>query len=242
LKLPELNSKKILRIIGAVGVATALYFLIGGIYCLAQNSIAKDDDGFFSTWKFRIDKDSSAVVLEPGGIDFGGSQDMGEMGTLKVEVTNNHPSEKVFIGAGEVEAVKNYLDGVNYDEITGLRIFPTRANYQNHSGTIIPSDPASQPFWTNTGSGQEIRSLIWSPEGQNASLVIMNLDGSSGLDLEVIVKTNIAALFAIGITNLFIGVFLLLPSLFAVLYTRKSGNSVYPVPLGMLEDERDKGK
>jgi hypothetical protein len=239
LKLPEISSKKILRIIGTAGLLVSLYFLVGGIYCLAQNSTAKDNDGFFSTWKFRINKDSYAVVLQSDGVDFSGSEDMGD---YKVEITNKRVSNEVFIGAGGAEAVKEYLNGVNYDEITGLRIFPTRANYQNYPGTIIPSDPATQEFWINTSYGKGTHSLTWNPKIESASLVIMNKDGSPGIDMDVTVKTTIAALFTIGITNLMIGVFLLLPSLFALVYTRKSMNSVYPVPLGMMEDEKKKGK
>jgi hypothetical protein len=239
LKLPEINSKKILRIIGTAGLVVSLYFLVGGIYCLAQNSAAKDNDGFFSTWKFKVTRDSYAVVLDSDGIDFGGSEDMGD---YKVEIMNKRVSNEGFIGAGGEEAVKEYLNGVNYDEITGLRIFPTRANYQNYPGTLIPSDPASQSFWINSSSGTGTHSLTWNPKIETASLVIMNKDGSPGIDIDVTIKTTIAALFTIGITNLMIGVFLIIPSLFALVYTRKSMNSVYPVPLGMLEDEKNKEK
>ncbi len=221
--------KVIIRTGGIIGLIAAVFFLLSGIYFLSQNSTTKDSQGFFSTWGFNVQKDSSAIVLEPDGIEFDINWDMGSIGVFKVLTDMETRGKEFFIGSASVEDARSYLTGVEYDKITGLWIFPPRADYQRFNGDTLPVDPVSQDFWIDTISGKGTKELIWDPE--HDSLIIMNADGSAGLDLNIQVKTKAAVLFIAGIGGLMIGVFLLLLSLMAILYTRRTPNVVYPKPL-----------
>jgi hypothetical protein len=235
-------SKKIFRVLGIIGVVVSAYFLITGGICLFSNSMSKDSEGYFSTWTVKVKKDSYAIVLGPDGINFGGGLDTSELTTLKVETSNNDPSTPIFIGiVGETD-IEAYLNGVDYDEITGLRILPSRAIYQNYPGSVMPGNPRSQTFWFESAYGSGIQSLIWNPEPDRHYLVIMNEDGSAGLDIHLVIRTKVALLFIAGAANLIVGVFVLLLSLLLLLSSRKSRNVVYPQPLELMSQERTKPK
>jgi hypothetical protein len=234
--------KKIFRVLGIIGIVISAYFLITGGICLFSNSMTKDSDGFFSTWTIKVKKDSCAIVLAPDGIDFGGGLDTSELTTLKVEASNNNPSGQIFIGVVGEADIEAYLNGVDYDEITGLRILPSRAIYQNYPGSVVPGNPRSQTFWFESAYGSGIQSLIWNPEPDRHYLVIMNEDGSAGLDMKLVVGTKAGLLFIVGAINLMIGVFLLLLSLLLLLSSRRSRNIVYPQPLELMNQERTKPK
>jgi hypothetical protein len=223
--------KVIIRVGGVIGLTVSVFFLVSGIYFLCQNSTGKDSQGFFSTWHFEVREDSRAIVLEPDGIEFDGQWDMGEIEVFKVIAETISPGKELFIGSASQEDARSFLTGVEYDEITGLWILPAHADYQRFNGDTLPVDPVSQDFWIDTISGKGTKELIWDPEHDNTSLVIMNADGSAGLDLNIQVKTKAAILFIAGIGGLMIGVFLLLLSLMAILYTRRTPNVVYPKPL-----------
>jgi hypothetical protein len=68
----------------------------------------------------------------------------------------------------------------------------------------------------------------------------MNADGSARLDLNVQVKTKAGILFIAGAGSLMVGVFILLLSLMAILYTRRTPNIVYPGPPILYPDTKEK--
>jgi len=225
---------------GIVGICVSVFFLVSGIYFLCQNSTTKDKQDFFSTWDFEVQSDSRAIVLEPDGIEFDGQWDMGEIGLFKVLVDMNNSEKDLFIGAALEEDVRSCVNGTEYDKITALWIFPARADYQRFSGDKILADPALLGFWIEPSYGEGTNGLIWNPEHDNTSLIIMNADGSLGLDLNVQVKTMVGILFIAGAINLMVGVFLLLLSLLAILYSGRASNTVYPGPLRMFSRGKKK--
>jgi hypothetical protein len=234
------HGKKIIRIGGIIGLVVSAYFLAVGIYSLSQGSTNKDSQDFFPTWHFRVERDSAAVVIGPDVVRYGEAGDIGEISSLKAEASGLESSGEIFVGAGDTEDVRAYLDGTEYDMITRLRLLPMSADYQRYEGGSLPADPGSQVFWSSTKSGEGTQSLVWNPQ-DNLSLVLMNADGSSGIAMDVLIKTQVAVLFNSGIINLLAGFFLSLLSLMAVSYTnRGSRNPTFGLPLGMLKDEKEK--
>ncbi|UCD08448.1 MAG: hypothetical protein JSU79_08815 [Dehalococcoidales bacterium] len=221
--------KYIIRTCGIIGLVAAIFFLAIGIYFLCQNSTTKDSQDFFSTWNFEVQRDSRAIVLEPDGIEFDVTWDMREIGLFKVVTHVDTLGKELFIGSAPVEDSRSYFTGVEHDKITGLWIFPPNTDYQRFNGDKLPINPALQDFWIDTVSGKGTKELIWDTE--HDSLIIMNADGSAGLDLNVLVKTKVGILLIAGLGSLMIGVFILLLSLMAILYTRRTPNVVYPRPL-----------
>jgi hypothetical protein len=236
------HRKKIFRVFGIIGLLISIYFLVSGGICLLSNSTTKDSEGFYSTWTIHIKKESYAIVIGPDGIDLDGVWEMLDLRAIKVEGSNNNPSNPIFIGTAREADIDAYLSGVHYDEITALHILPSRANYQNHPGSIVPGSPASQAFWVESIYGAGTWNLTWEPEPSQYSLVLMNEDGSAGMDMNVVFGTKDALLFIAGIGNLMVGVVLLLLSLFVLFLTRRSRNVVYPEPLELTHQRRMKSE
>jgi hypothetical protein len=90
--------------------------------------------------------------------------------------------------------------------------------------------------------GTETQNLTWEPEPDRHSLVLMNGDGSAGMDMSVVFGTKVALLFIAGVGNLMVGVVLLLLSLFMLFLTGRSRNVVYPEPLELLHQQRMKSE
>jgi len=81
--------------------------------------------------------------------------------------------------------VSSYLAGVDYDEITKFRINPYSYNYVNHPGSSVPAVPYSQTFWVVANYGYGTQTLNWEVGTGSWVLVLMNTDGSAGINLSV---------------------------------------------------------
>jgi hypothetical protein len=220
------HEKKIIRISGIIGLVVSVCFLLGGIIFLVRNSTERDVLGYFATWKMDIRKDSRAVVLKPD-VEW----KFKDTARVKVEVTSNQPGGEVFIGLVDNEGATEYLDGLEYDEISRLRVTPFKAEYKTLPGSAPAVLPVDWHKWQRMEYGEGIRSLWWSPD-MNRTLVIMNVDGSAGLDVKVTIWTTYGYLFLTGITSLVIGIIVGILSFFAIYSTGRSTNPVYP---GLLE-------
>lgn len=225
MRFPHLRKKRIFRIFGIIGLLISIYFLVVGGILLLTNDWSKDSEGFYTTWDLQIEKDSYAIVMGPESIKMTPGRDS----DFKMEALNNDPSNQIFIGIARESDIDTYLSGVEYDEITDLQVFPSRADFQNHPGSIVPGDPTTQAFWTASTYGAGTQTLNWKPD--RYSLVLMNEDGAVGVDMSILVGTE-APLFLTGsILHLSVGVVALLISLLMLSASGRSRNISYPQPL-----------
>ena len=72
------------------------------------------------------------------------------------------------MGVADEADLNNYLDNVNYDEITsidfGWHLDFTEVAYDNHPGNSTPLAPASDTIWTASAHGAAIQTLEWETE------------------------------------------------------------------------------
>lgn len=225
MRFPHLRKKRIFRVFGIIGLLISIYFLVVGGILLLTNDWSKDSEGFYTTWNLQIEKDSYAIVMGPESIKITPGRDS----DFKMEALNNDPSNQIFIGIARESDIDAYLSGVEYDEITDLQVFPNRADFQNHLGSIVPGDPTTQAFWIASTYGAGTQTLNWKPD--RYSLVLMNEDGAVGVDMSILVGTE-APLFLTGsILHLSVGVVALLISLLMLSASGRSRNISYPQPL-----------
>lgn len=206
--------KALLLIFGIIVIVISLGLVVAGSVALWANSALTDDEGYFTTKTFQheLDKDSYAIVSEPAEIDVGHAWvwDWGRLATFKVEGWNDDASKGIFIGVAEESDLRVYLEDVWYHEVTDFRIKPDRLIYDEHTGDSIPDPPTSQPFlWEESVSGTGTQTLRWDLESGTWVLVVMNDDGSAGLDLSVQLGVKIPWLFGVGLGFLIGGVVLL---------------------------------
>jgi hypothetical protein len=123
-----------------------------------------------------------------------------------VEGENDDRSKGIFIGVADEWDLDNYLRDAEYDEIIDFSIGPDRLRYRNHPGSSTPEAPAAQTFWSETAYGSGEQTLEWELESGTWSLVLMNEDGSEGVDLSVVLGVKVPWLFGTGVGLLVGGV------------------------------------
>ena len=211
--------KIVLLVFGVIVLLVSVALLLsGGVLMWAEKAL-KDSEGFYTTPAIQLEKDSHAIVTEPANIDFGGDwgwlswlgrREPGDFLTLKIEGSNNDPSKQIFIGVAEASGLEVYLKDVEYDEITRFRIRRHSLGYTNHPGASEPQAPTTQTFWTTSVHGAGTQTLEWGIEEGTYSLVMMNEDGSRGLDLAASVGVKVPPVFwGISVGLLVVGLVLL---------------------------------
>ncbi len=228
--------KVILLVFGGLGLLISIGLLVGGGALLWADNTIKDSEGFYTTRTIQMEKDSHAIVTGPADIDieagwdWGWGWDLGDLVTLKVEGSNNDPSNQIFIGVARESDIDAYLSGVEYDEMTQLHIWPDSVDYQNHPGSVVPGAPTSQTFWTESTYGTGTQILEWELEPGSYVLVLMNADGSAGVDIDMVFGAKVPLLFAVGVGLLGGGAVVLLISILMIYFAARRRGTVPPEP------------
>ena len=222
------TARIILLIFGILFLLASLPLLIGGGSILGVNAFLPDDDGFFTSGDHRLDRDSYAMVTESADIDFDeewhggwgwcGDWDSGDFVTIKIEGKNNDSSKGIFIGIAEESDWEAYLNDVEYDEITDISLDPFKVEYKNHVGNSSPAAPTSQTFWIEEVYGTELQVLEWELEMGTYSVILMNDDGSRGVDADVAVGARVPWLFGLGVGLVVGGVAALIIGILMVIF------------------------
>ena len=220
----------ILLIFGIIFILGSIPLLFGGGTLLWVDLTQKDDGGFISTETDQLESDSYAIVTESADIDldeewhwgwgWNADWDLGDLVTFKVEGSNNDDSKGIFIGVAQESDLMDYLNDVEYDEISHFRIHSHGfdVDYRNHPGNSSPMAPASETFWMESTSGTGTQVLEWELETGTYSLVIMNEDGSSDVDVDVSVGVKAPWIFGVGIGFVVGGIVALIMGILMVVF------------------------
>ena len=201
----------LLALVGAVIIAAAI-----GVLALA---------GFDNT----VDTGNQRLVSETAAITAGAVELEGDRPTgwpfsdedelaLRVEATSA-AGEQLFLGIGPTADVERYLAPVEYDEIDDVSFHPFGLDYDRQpaaesGGTLEP--PADQTFWTAQAEGPQSNvELNWDFAPGRYTLVLMNADGSPGVDADASLELEVPFLqeglwIAAGVGALFFLVGLLI--------------------------------
>ena len=228
----------LLLIFGIFILLGSFPLLFGGGVLLWVDLALKDDDGFMTTSTYQLDRDSYAIVSEPAEIELDGewnwgwgwhqAWDLGDLITFKVEGSNNDPSKGIFIGIAEESYWKAYLSDVEYDEIIRFSLDPFDVDYINHPGSSVPAAPTSQTFWTAEMSGTGTQTLEWQLETGTYSLVLMNQDGSSGVDLDMAVGAKVPLIFGFGVGMVVGGIVALVVGILMIIFALRGRKRSQP--------------
>ena len=193
--------KILLLIFGVILVVGGLAMAFGGGAALWANSALIDDEGYLTTDKIEIEKVSHAIVSKPTDIEVGSWAvwDWGELAKFKIEGSNNDTSQHIFMGVAGESDLATYLNDVDYDEVIDIEINPDRLEYRNYPGGSEPSAPIIQSFWWESVNGPGTQTLKWELQPGAWSLVLMNEDGSIGIDASIILGVKIPWLFGVGV-------------------------------------------
>ncbi len=202
-------------IIGSIITALAGPQLVGAA-ALATAVAAGGGDGFISAPAVRVQTPSSAIITPPAQIE--GSA----VPELRFAVTAGRDGDDpVFVGIGPSDAVAEYLDGVAFAELEGMRGNPPRIELREIPGTAAAESPDAQTFWVAAESGPGAQTITWVLEPGDWTLVIMNADGSPDIESSLRIGVEApwaaplaAALAIISVIVLLVGITLLVVGLF----------------------------
>jgi len=216
------GGKIVLLVFGVIVLLLSFGLLAGGGALIWADATHVDDEGFISSDPIQIERDSCAVITGPIDIDETALEVLNWMGVItvfEIEGRNNNTSKQIFIGVADESDVETYLDNVDYDEITSIDVNWLSSDeviYTSHPGSSAPAVPTSQTFWTESAHGAGTQSLEWETEVGRHSIVLMNADGSSGVDLGVVAKVMIPSIFGFGVGFLIGGIVVLIVGGFMV--------------------------
>jgi hypothetical protein len=173
------------RVIGmvfaSIGGLIGLALLIGGIAVMAAYAFGRDDDGYFTTDRQRLESATFAISTED--IDLGADEvdwaPDGALGNVRVRVEGTKP---VFVGIGRDSDVTRYLRAVAHDEL--IDFDGDTPQFDLHAGTRPRTPPGAQRFWVAESEGSGERSLTWDADFGRWTAVVMNADASRGVDVE----------------------------------------------------------
>lgn len=168
----------------------------------------KDADGFVSADSHRYSSGTNALVS--GNLDLDGASwlvDEDQYGNVRLEVQSDAP-EPVFVGIARTDDVEEYLADVPYSTVTDVEFGSLDASYENHAGDRRPSPPGNETFWDKSASGVGEQAIEWNVQDGDWSIVVMNADGSAGVDADVSAGARFPWLDDIGWTALGIAGFM----------------------------------
>ena len=202
-----------LIVTGAVtGLLAAGFLAVGGVALWGESE--KDGDGYLSTDTHHFTAGTHALASESLDVDLDGAgwlMDREDVGDVRVEV-EPRSGEEVFAGIAPTDQVSRYLSGVAHTSVSDVDSWPFDADYEEHAiaGERKPAPPAKQPIWTASAQGAGTQTLEWDVEDGDWSVVVMNADGSRGVDAEVEAGAKVPFLAEVGWTAAGTGAFLLI--------------------------------
>lgn len=178
-----------------IGLA-AVAALVGGIFLMIANATLKDADGFFTSPDYVLQSDGYAVLSDR--IDLAsktGDWFPDDFATVRLTVDS---SESAFVGIGASDDVDAYLGDVARSEVTHLGTSASDVRLSAVPGAVPSTPPGEQAFWVASDEGDDPE-LEWDVESGEWTAVVMNADGSAGIDLELEAGAKVDALIAIAI-------------------------------------------
>jgi hypothetical protein len=124
------------------------------------------------------------------------------LGTVRIR---SESERRVFVGIGPAADVDRYLDGVAHDVVTDFDLEP---DYSRVRGDRPSSRPSEQGFWEESVTGSGVQTLEWDPKDGDWRAVLMNADGSRGVEAELRIGAELDSLLWIGIGLLVAGALL----------------------------------
>jgi hypothetical protein len=205
------GSRIALAITGTIASLIAVALVAGGALALWGDS-QKDNDGYVRTDTERFTADTRALATDNLDVDLGDADWLAQSDDLgRIEVTaQSRDGKPVFVGIARTSDVERYLAGVPYTTVNDIDVDPFSADYERHSGNRHPVAPEHAGIWVESSQGTGKQSMDWKIDDGDYSVVVMNADGSLGVDADVSTGANIPFLDALGWSAIGSGAFALL--------------------------------
>jgi len=164
-------------LLGSLGLAVG----VGGGAVLWVDG-EKDADGYLVTHDNELSTPTRALVSENLDLDLvgvGGDVGADAFGKLRLDVTSRD-GKPLFVGVAHTDDVDAYVRGSAHAVVRDFDFRPFEAEVDDREGGSL-APPATRDFWVASGDG----ALDWKARDGDWSVVVMNADGSPGVDAEL---------------------------------------------------------
>lgn len=205
-------------------IAFGLLLALAGLLVTVVGGIAAfwlvGPDNTVDTGERSMSSLGLAVMTAPDLIDRHGP-------TLHVTASGAKP---VFVGVGQDLDVASYLSGSQYTRIVSFDL-PSRLDTQwMKGGPEALNSPVGLDWWTVKATGAGKQSIAWPIVDGRYSVVVMNADGSPGVDAKVTFGIELDGAFGTCLLMFGIGVVLLVVGLL-LMFVRRRTRPLPPVPV-----------
>jgi hypothetical protein len=179
------NGGKIAAIIasGMLGLFAFGLLAAGGL--ALWGDAQKDEHGYISTGTDRFATSTRALTTENLDLDgVGEVVGSNSFGKVRLEVASND-DKPVFVGVARTSDVSDYLRGSSHAIVTDVDYSPFHATYSERTGEQQLAAPTGERFWAASAHGTGAQTLTWNVDDGDWSVVVMNADGSAGVDAGV---------------------------------------------------------
>lgn len=231
------NGSRIALIITGTIVGLVATALVAGGALALYGEVKKDDDGYLSTHTQRFAADTRALATENLDTKLGdaGVVDSGDLGKLRIKA-ESRDGKPLFVGIARTSDVQRYLDDVPYTTVHDVEAGPFEtfdADYTRHAGRRHPASPEHADIWVASNQGTGTQAVNWKFHEGDWSVVVMNADGSLGVDADVSAGANVPFLDELGWTALGSGSFALAFGIaLIVMGVRRPKDPTDPAPIG----------
>lgn len=175
-------------ITGIIALVVGVAMLLAALALWAVRTALSDDDGFFTAPVVSCRVDSYALISEPIRLDFSGAREISPhslLGNGKVTATSRDGSP-LFVGIADTRLVEMYLGGTGRSTVL-LESADDEAQpvCQTVTGEAPSALPTSLSIWKTYATGSGSQTITWPLREGNWTVVVMNLDGSEGVDVAV---------------------------------------------------------
>jgi hypothetical protein len=165
------------------GILAVLALVAGGLLVWADSK--KDDDGYLKTASDPYSTRAYAITTEDLQLDDdvpGVVEDL--YGKVRLRATSEN-GKPVFVGIANSDDVSRYLASSAHATLTDVNYDPFRPQYRTTGGERRPAAPGEQDIWVASAHGSGTQTLTWDVKQGHWSVVVMNADGSAGVDAGV---------------------------------------------------------
>jgi hypothetical protein len=183
-------------IVASLAVLAGLAALAGGGIALVFDQTQRDASGYLMTGSSTYSTGTYALVSDSYRTGTSGdrfvARDM--LGTVRIRT---HSEQPLFVGIGSAAAVDSYLAGVRREVAT--RFDAGQSDFRLHAGGAPTVPPTAEQFWVANSRGSGTQTLSWSPRNGDWRIVLMNANGSAGVDTDLAIGARFPHLLWIGI-------------------------------------------
>lgn len=173
-------------------VLVSLGVAVGGVGLLVVDKVARDDAGFVMTGERQLTTDTYALTSSSFEIETTAAPDSFPdrmVGDITVTAEPRSGPE-VFVGIASTADVEAYLGSARHAQVESIE----RPAYEQHGDGALTGTPGAQDFWVAEASGSGSQALTWNLTDGDWTVVVMNADGSAGVDVDVAAGAELPAL------------------------------------------------